>query len=255
MLGAGDEAFAQLLAVKDAEQLCRALLACAGLRSSTQHMEAIDLLTRVHATGEMPAWRVALLVCTCQRWRRVTAKLIAALEASRLLDDRELDQLAAWLLDREPAITYPLAWISTQWLEIDLDDGTQRIQAIDPSTPVTYRPRVAPPLVRWAARRVLRSDPARLTKLLNAADQSQPHDRDALIHGLLDAADTLDVIERRGLIDRGLHGGQSHVRLAALDLLCELDGPDAARGRAQVDPNATIREWRPPIELTQPTLL
>ena len=60
---------------------------------------------------------------------------------------------------------------------------------------------------------------------------------------------------QRALVDRGLRGGQSNVRLAALDLLCELDGPDAARSSAHTDTNATVRKWQPPIELTHPTLL
>ncbi len=53
----------------------------------------------------------------------------------------------------------------------------------------------------------------------------------------------------------GLAGGQSGVRLAALDLLGELDGPDTARRRARDDSNATVRKWTPPIEPVQAALL
>jgi hypothetical protein len=118
-----------------------------------------------------------------------------------------------------------------------------------------HRTRLEPPLRRWAARRALRANPARLEQLLSDAELLAPPHRDAVIHGLLDAADRLDVTGRRELVDRGLNGGQSSVRLAALDLLCELDGRDAARSRAHVDTNATVRKWHPPTGLTHPTLL
>jgi hypothetical protein len=63
-------------------------------------------------------------VCTCRRWGRVTGRLIAGVEDSALLDDTELDELAEVFLAHEQAISYPLAWVSPEWLEVDLDDGT-----------------------------------------------------------------------------------------------------------------------------------
>jgi len=84
MLRTGDEGFAELSTIDDAEELCRRLLASPwGWGSSTWHMEAIELLATVQGTSEVPASFVALMVCTCQRWDRVTAKLIAALQDSR----------------------------------------------------------------------------------------------------------------------------------------------------------------------------
>jgi len=55
-----------------------------GWGSSTQHIEAIELLATVQRTSELPASFVALMVCTCRRWRRVTGRLIAALQDSAL---------------------------------------------------------------------------------------------------------------------------------------------------------------------------
>ena len=66
---------------------------------------------------------VTLLLCTCRRWDRVTSRLIAAVEDSGLLDSTALDELAESFLSHEQVIAYPLAWVSPQWLEIDLDDG------------------------------------------------------------------------------------------------------------------------------------
>ncbi len=256
MLRISDETFAEFVGLGDAEELCRRLLASPfGWARSTRHQEAVELLASVSATGELPTAFVALMVCTCQRWDRVTARLITAVEQSALLDAGDLDELAESLLSHEHAIAYPLAWASPEWLEIELDDGNGHTQKVTEDTVAHHRPRVEPPLRRWAARRALDAAPARLEQLLGDATLFEARHRDAVIHGLLDAARVLDEPQRRSLVVRGLDGGQSGVRLAALDLLCELDGPDAAHRRARQDPNATVRKWTPAIELTHPTLL
>lgn len=255
MLRIGDRALAELSAINDAEELCRRLLAPGGWGSSTQHIEAIELLATVQRTSELPASFVALMVCTCRRWRRVTGRLIAALQDSALLDDAELDELAESFLSNEQVISYSLAWVSPQWLEIDLNSGTGRTRTIDEETLAAHRSSVEPPLRRWAAHRALRSNPARLDQLLRAAELFDPHHRDALVHGLLDAADALGEPDRRALLDRGLSTARASARLTALDLLCGLYGPETARRRAREDPNATVRKWQPATELSQSTLL
>lgn len=256
MLRIGDGTFDELVAREDAEELCRRLLATPwGWRRSTRHQEAVELLASVSGTGELAPAFVALMVCTCQRWDRVTARLIAAVEQSGLLDHADLDELAESLLSHEYVIAYPLAWVSPEWLEIELDDGHGHIHKVSEDTLAHHRPRVEPPLRRWAARRVLAANPARLGQLLDDANQFEPRHRDAVIHGLLDAAHGLDEPQQRALVARSLAGGRSAVRLAALELLCELDGPDAARRRAFDDPNATVRRWTPRTEPTQATLL
>ena len=115
----------------------------------------------------------------------------------------------------------------------------------------------APPLRRWAARRALRADPARLEQLSHDAQLLEPRYRDALISGLLDAADRLDEDGRRRLIERGLRATQASTRRAALDVMCELDGPEKAHGRARADTHAAVRRWRAqaPEDRKTPTLL
>jgi hypothetical protein len=247
MLRIGEEAFEELAAIGDAEELCRRLLASPrGWASSTRHAEAVELLGKVQDTSELPMSFVALMLCTCRRWDRVTSRLIAAIQDSGLLDRAALDELAQSLLSHEQVIAYPLAWVSPQWLEIGLDDGHGRTCTVDEDTLAHHRLSVEPPLRRWAAQRALRSTPARLEELLRAAELFEPRDRGALIHGLLDAADVLDEPRRRDLIDRGLNTAQASVRRTALDRLCALDGPEKARRRALSDANATVRRWRAP---------
>jgi hypothetical protein len=256
MLRDGDELFDELLALEDAEELCRRLLATPwawGFGRSTRYQEAVELLAGVSGTSELAPAFVAFMVCTCRRWDRVTARLIGAVEQSGLLDDRDLDDLADSLLSHEHVISYPLAWVAPD--EIAIADETGHVHTVSDDTLEHHRPNVEPPLRRWAARRVLAADPSRIGQLLDAAKQFEPRHRDAVIHGLLDAAAALDQRHQRTLLTRGLAGGQSGVRLAALALLCELDGPDAARRRARDDPNATVRKWTGPTEPIQTALL
>lgn len=255
MLRIGEDAFEELVAIDDAEELCRRLLASpGGWGTSTRHTEAVELLGKVQGTSELPMSFVALMLCTCRRWRRVTMRLIAAIEESGVLDCAGLDELAESFLSHEQVISYPLAWVSPQWLEVELDDGNARTYTVQEDTLAHHRVSVEPPLRRWAAQQALRSTPARLEELLRAAELFGPRERDALIHGLLDAADVLDEPIRRGLIRRGLNASQASVRLTALDRLCELDGPEPARRRALSDPNATVRKWRGPAPELRPAL-
>lgn len=181
----------------------------------------------------------------CRRWHRATARLIAAIEASGLLGAAELDELAESFLAREHVISYPLAWVSSEWLAVELDTGTGRTYSVDEHTLARHRPRFEPPLRRWAARRVLIGDGRRLDDLLRAARTFEPRHRDALVHGLLDGANLLDDTERRTLIGRGLEAAQAAVRRTALDRLCHLDRPEAASHRRRADTNAAVRKWRP----------
>jgi hypothetical protein len=168
---------------------------------------------------------VALMLCTCRRWDRVTSRLIAAVENSGLLDDAELDELADSCLSHEHVISYPLAWASPRWLGVQLDGGNGRTYTVNEDTLGEHRPSLEPPLRRWAAQRALRSDPVRLEDLLRAAELFELRHHGALIHGLLDAADFLDEPHRRDLIRCGLNATRGSVRRTALDRLCELDGP------------------------------
>ncbi len=252
-----DEPFEELAAIDDAEELCRQLLATSGgWGSSTRHAEAVELLDNVHGSAELPASLIALLLCTCRRWHRVTAKLIVAIEDSGLLGDGDLDELSEWCLAYQHEIVCPLTWLSPEWLEVDLEAGTSETLAVDDDTLVRHRVRFEPPLRRWAASRVLRANPERLQELLRSADAFEPRHRDSLIHGLLDAAAGLDEAARRALVRRGLRAARAGVRRTALDLLCELDGPDKARRRATADASAAVRAWRPRSEpVRTPSLL
>lgn len=154
----GEVAFEELVAIDDAEELCRRLLASPwGWGSSTRHVEAVELLGKVHGTRGLPMSFVALVLCTCRRWHRVTMRLIAAIEDSGLLDSAGLDELGASLLSHEQVIAYPLTWVSPKWLEVELDNNG-RTYTVNEDSLAHHRLSVEPPLRRWAAERALAVD-------------------------------------------------------------------------------------------------
>ena len=109
-----------------------------------------------------------------------------------MLSGPDLDELAESLLSDEVVAVFPLAWISGQWLELGIADGTTRTVQVSDEAVARDERRVEPPLRRWAAARALRNDPGRLEDLLERADGMPPRHRDTLLHGLLDAADGLE---------------------------------------------------------------
>lgn len=248
-----DPAMAELTAARDADELCRLLVQSQlGWGSSSRPDEVTGLLRNLPSDHDLPSTLVALLLCTCRRWDRITAKVIAGIEQSGALTGPELDELAESLISDEITIVFPLVWISKNWIECDLAGGPTRTVTVSDTETTKQERRMKPPLRRWGAARLLRNDPARLADLLARAGDLPPQHRDALLHGLLDAVDGLDTDQRRLLVRRALGSGIARVRRAALDQLCQLNGPAAARRRARSDPDRTVRAWRPPEAFTPP---
>ncbi len=196
-------------------------------------------------TGTLPDAFLAMLVCTCDRWGRVTAKLIAAVEGSGILTGADLDELAESFLGEEVLIEYPFLWAYPRGLDLGSSDQAVPGFVVDEDTMAQTRRRPEPPLRRWAAARALRSDPGRLDDLLASTGSLPPRHRDAALQGLLDAADALEEGDCRRLARRGLRCSVGSVRRSALDRLCELDRLDAALRRARADANRAVRAWRP----------
>jgi hypothetical protein len=156
-----DLALRELSSARDTDELCRLLLQSAwGWRSSSRYAEAVDLLGKVQGTGTLPAAFCALLLCTCQRWRAVTAKLIAAIEGSGMLMAPDLDELAESFLNEDVTVRYSLAWLNPEWLTPewlkDLANETGMANIAEDATGSDRR-RIEPPLRRWAASEALRN--------------------------------------------------------------------------------------------------
>lgn len=209
----------------DPEELWRALVVHSD-RSTSDHWLAVRLFRRHHDDGTPGALTTALLLCTDRRWERCTARLIAGIADASLLSEDDLDELAArFLWSDRFRFQYPVSWIGTEWVSIDVTAGEGAVSGpavhLDPTTPVPTERSIPPPLRRWSARRVLRTDPSSF-----------------------DAIEVLSHDVARQAIDLGLGWPHGSVRLLALGLLAAVDLGGAGR-RAADDPDAKVRNWTP----------
>ena len=80
---------------------------------------AVDAFRRLHRGGEAGAFDSALLLCTDWQWRTVSAKVIAGIVDSGILDDDDQDRLADTLLWNEQVhYRHPIWWIGTTFVEL-----------------------------------------------------------------------------------------------------------------------------------------
>lgn len=243
---AGD--FVELWSAESPEALWK-VLTLPGRLEGAHPFEALGLFRRHHDSREPGAVTTALLLCTASRWGRYTARLIAELVDTAVLVDEDLDELASTFLwsDRF-RFEYPARWLGSEWISIDLEgpEGPVSIPLgrVDPDSIVASERDIAPPLRRWAAARVLRTDPRTLNKLRARAAELGPIDGGAIASGVIDAVDVLDASEARMAIVLGLGWPRGSVRLLALDVLAATDPEDASR-RAAADPDRKVRAWSP----------
>lgn len=228
------------------EDLWRTLILGPGLRYG-QLFEAVGLLQRHHGNGEPDALDTALLLCTDRRWDGESGRLVTALVETGILGDADIGELIeCFLWSDRYRVAYPAAWVSPEWIEIDLGNGPEaggsRLVHIDPDSPVPVERPIVPPLRRWAAAADLRRDPRKLTALTGRALELDSRHGAAVMAGILDAIDVLDRGSARQVIERGLGWPRGSVRVQALDLLAAFDA-ELARARAAVDPDAKVRSW------------
>ena len=273
------EGLAALHAASDAEALRRVLVVEGGGNSNTRLDEAVTLLRRHHSEGQSGAVETALLLCTDWRWSRCTAKLINRISTSGVLDEPGLDALADALLWPDRAeYQYPIGWIGTKWIVIDLDTGGKDdleggepadedgvedefeiedgfvTHTCDPQTLVRAARHIPPPLRRWAAARVLRWQPGRLDAVVQRAESLEALDAAAVVQGMIDAIGSLDEADARRVIALGLRSGRGAARLIALDRIAERDGVAAAADLAAGDADAKVRRWTPRVPTEQGTV-
>lgn len=194
----------------------------------------------LHRDDTRDAWRTAALLCTDPRWRQVTGRLVRALDASGLVGDEQLDDLAdAFVLEDQYDWPVPDTWVR---------DGTVRVnrRAVPPgasSPPAVIERRIEPPLRRWGAGRVIRRGRRTVGELLDRVGSLPAHTGDYVLLGLLDACEALDEQTRDTVIDLGVTWTSGTVRLGALQQVVARDGREAAARRAESDPNEKVRRW------------
>ena len=244
------EGLDELRATASVADLHRLLVRCQVSGRSTRHQEAVELFVRHHREDPAGAVDSAVLLCTETRWHRCTAKLIAELCATGILDDEELDALADRLLwaDR-PSVRHPLSWFGLEWRELDLASGAIVGRGTDRDRLVDHqRSPAEPPLLRWAAGHLLRRRRTTLDRLRSRAASLDSRRGPAVLAGALDAADSLSSRDLRAAIDLGLGSGRAQVRKVALRVMADrIDSADALR-LARMDSDRSIRRWASTVE-------
>ena len=206
---------------------------------------AVDAFRRLHRGGEAGALDSALLLCTDRQWHTVSAKVIAGMVDSGILDDDDQDQLADTLLWNEQVhYRHPIWWIGTTFVEYSLDSPAPgRTIRVDPNTPTTAHRSVWPPLRTWAAGRVLTRRRASVRDVLEHARSLPARDAAAVVTGAVRVADDLDEDQARTVLNAALAWGHKAPRKAALEQLLVRGEDELVQTLAGNDPDASIRRW------------
>ena len=206
---------------------------------------AVDAFRRLHRGGEAGALDSALLLCTDRQWHTVSAKVIAGMVDSGILDDDDQDQLADTLLWNEQVhYRHPIWWIGTTFVEYSLDSPAPgRTIRVDPNTPTTAHRSVWPPLRAWAAGRVLARRRASVRDILEHARSLPARDAAAAVTGAVRVADDLSEDQARTMLDAALAWGHKAPRKAALERLLAGGEDELVQTLAGNDPDAFIRRW------------
>jgi hypothetical protein len=242
-----EESPADVADAPDAQQLWRLLVTVTSGRELASSV-AIDTFRRLHDAGQPEPVDSALLLCTDRRWRRTSARVLAGILATGILEDEQQDRLAEELLWPDKVkYVYPLGWLGSTVIEVDLSAAPraprQRTVHADPSTPVTTERHLRPPLRSWAASRVLVRNRATPADVLAHARELPARDGAAVVTGAVHAADELDPEQARMVVDAALRWGHKTPRKAALERLTTWGEHDRAHALAADDADAAIRAW------------
>lgn len=233
---------ADLLAVSGAESaddLWRWLVTVPGTVAEANTFFAEIAFERLHRDEPQDAWRTAALLCTDSRWRNVARRLVRFVEASGLVDEEDLGELAvAFTVDDDYRWEVPDDWLADGTVVVAEPPGVGESRP----TVVVARP-IPPPLRRWGADFAVRHEILDVGQALDAVAELPARAGDQVLLGLLDAGPVLSPGARDAIIELGVTWTSGTVRLGALEQLAGRDGPDAAALRAARDRNAKIRRW------------
>jgi hypothetical protein len=206
---------------------------------------AVDAFRRLHRHGEPGAFDSALLLCTDWRWYYGSAKVIAGIADSGILDDDDQDRLADVLLwDEQVRYRHPFCWLGTTFDEYYLDSPRPgRTIRVHPNTPAIAHRNVWPPLRAWAAGRVLMRHRASADDVLHHARSLPARDAAAAVTGAVRVVDHIDPDQARTVLNAALAWGHKAPRKAALERLLVDGEHEVVQTLTDNDPDASIRRW------------
>ncbi|MQA62950.1 MAG: hypothetical protein GEU86_15995 [Actinophytocola sp.] len=240
---------ADIVDVPDAPGLWRLLVTDTWSRETAPTI-AIEVFRRLHDAGQPDPYDSALLLCTDWRWQRTSARVLAGIIDTGILDQTDLDRLAEeWLCSDKVTYRHPLGWIGSTFTEFDLGPpGSRRAPRprtvhLDPNTPATAERHIWPPLRKWAAQHLLTRNRATPADVLGRARALPAHDGAAVVTGAVHAADQLHPEQARTVVDAALSWGHKAPRKAALEHLTARGEHDRVLAIAANDSDASIRAW------------
>lgn len=243
------DAAAEIGNVTDAQGLWRLLVTGSG-GPELPPAVAVEVFGRLHNADRRGSADSALLLCTDWRWRRTSAKVLAGILDTGILDDADQDTLAGVLLWSDTAsYEHPLGWIGSTFIEYELNAPNlqrklrERKVHLDPNTPVTVERHVWPPLRAWATERIFFRSPAAAPDVLARARELPAQDAAAVVKAAVHGVDGLHPQQAREVVEVALAWGHKAARKAALERLIEWGGTDRAHALAANDPDASIRAW------------
>lgn len=193
-----------LLDADSPDELHRALVLFVPACQEREPSLAVAVFRTIHERDADGAVVTAMLLMTDDRWSVTARPVAAALEATGLVPDDELDLLARAFVAAGEAVHWrlPAEWFSGPEIVLDDREG------------VVAR-RVTTGLRRWATARLLRSDPARWSELLGLARSLGGARGGALVLGLLDERTILTAPAARLIETAAQQWSRRDVRAAA----------------------------------------
>jgi hypothetical protein len=215
-------------------------------------MEPLWLLRRIAETEPDEVFTTAFLLLTDHRWRKGVSQLVRRIDESGCVDAEDLDELAEAFVAADQVLYWvvPEDWFGDEEILVEVDHDA--VHGGDDHEPddgegACVERQVHPPLRRWAAARLVADDPTDVGAVFERTGAVDARSAAAIMAGLLDVIDHVDVATRNRLIDAAVEWPEHGVRRAGIELVAARDGEIIAHGLAARDPNARIREWAPTL--------
>lgn len=210
-----------LLAATDADSLHRALVLHPPALQEREPLIAIGLFRSAHDCDAAGAVVTAMLLMTDSRWSATARSLAIAIEATAIVPGDDLDLLAQTFVLAEESIYWscPSEWFDGPEIVVAIDDDATEADLTrgddDGSGEVLVTRAVPAGLRRWAAGRMLRSNPSCWGPIFHRATSAGESRGGAVMLGLLDERARLPEPAVEFIDHAACNWGRKDVRAAA----------------------------------------
>ncbi len=227
-------------------------------RNSWDAFEPWCIFHRFHEHDQEGAATTAVLLVTDGRWASAAGRLMARIATSGLVPAEDLDLLAETFVSAGKRVFWeaPGEWFSGGTVIALEPEGPAVVDLPPPDEdegPCVVPREVWPPLRRWAAARLSRSDPGRWSALVQRARELDSRGGAAVMRGVLDSVDGMEPEVRRVVLDLAAGWPNKGVREAVTDKLAPSAASDDRSSAPSEGDHRRDRGRSTPAE-RQPTL-